>query len=91
MLLREFRRNNRDSLQAMAERGELQNVNLDCLAADLVGAFWASFLLWNKGLVSLAQLEPTMLRKCLGVLIPCTQGAVHEELQGVYDAQDWAS
>ena len=92
VLLREFRRNNRASLQAMVDRGELQaNVNLDCLACDLVGAFWGSFLLWNKGLVSLAQLEATMMRKCLGVLIPCTQGPVHKELQDVYDTQEWAS
>lgn len=91
VLLREFRRRNRESLQAMADRGELQaDTDLDSLATHLVGAFWSTFLLWNKGLVPLSALAQTLLRNCLGVLIPNARGAVLSELQQLYRDPDSA-
>ncbi len=81
MLMERLRRMLEVSLEAMAARRELKTgTNVGQLAVALTGAFWSSFLLWNKGLVTLESLEPALTRNYLSLLIPVTRGKLKTEL-----------
>lgn len=81
MLLNRLRQMLSVSLQTMRDRHELrEDAALDELAVALTGAFWSAFMLWNKGLIPLAQLEQTLLRNYLSLLIPVTRGRLRRQL-----------
>ncbi|MBT4162368.1 MAG: TetR/AcrR family transcriptional regulator [Gammaproteobacteria bacterium] len=70
------------SMDAMAERGELrEGVNTRELAIAVNGVYWSSFILWNKGVINLLQLEHAVLMNFLSLLIPSTVGETRAELE----------
>jgi AcrR family transcriptional regulator len=76
-----------ESLTAMAERQELEpGTDTGDAAIALGGAFWASFLLWNKGMIDLDALETFLMRSYLSVLIPMTRGRAKTDLEARYRA-----
>lgn len=87
MLLGNSRRDILLSLRAMREAGELDpRVNTDALATSLVGVYWSTFMLWNKGLVKLQAMEHTLQLNFLAILIPPSLGAARAELEALYNA-----
>lgn len=75
------------SLDHMQADGELDGrVNTEQLATSLLGLYWSSFLLWNKGMVHLNELEHTLQLNFLGMLLPVTVGKAREEMNALYQA-----
>lgn len=86
LLLSSLRTDALGSLAAMSQRDELKsNANADALAVALMGVFWSSFISWTSGLLSLNDLESTMLRCHLSVLIPACRGKAKTDLEARYD------
>jgi|TARA_B100000315_G_C14585497_1_gene592758 AcrR family transcriptional regulator len=72
------------SLSVMAERGELRKgVNISELATAIGGVYWSSFILWNKGVINLQQLQRAILMNFLSMLIPSTVGKTRTELEAL--------
>ena len=68
------------SLQAMQQQKQLRpNTGLQDLATALVGAFWANYLMWNKGAIELKSLERELKRSYLSLLLPVTRGAANKD------------
>ena len=89
VLLIRLRDDARNSLAAMAERSELApGTNIDAIAVTLAGAFWSSFLLWGKGLIKLQELEATLQRNYLSILIPVSRGQTKTDLEKHYRSLD---
>ena len=87
VLVAELRDNISHSLEQMRAAGELKpGINLMDLATRLAGAYWATFLLWSKGLIGLEALEPTMRQGYLSALIPCTQADVRADLEAQFNS-----
>jgi AcrR family transcriptional regulator len=63
---------------------------LEALANTMAGAFWATFLLWTKGLMRLPDMEQYMQRNILSILIPASCGSARKDLQSRYDQLDKA-
>lgn len=77
----------RRSIEAMADRGELlPGVDLDQLATTLTGVYWSSFMMWNKGLVRLVELETLLQINLLAVLMASTHGRAHDDMQDIYQS-----
>ncbi len=75
------------SLNQMKSAGELDpRVDTASLATSLLGVYWSSFLLWNKGLVHLHEFEHTLQANFLGLLIPASLGEAREEMTKLYNA-----
>ncbi len=86
-LLHRTRDSVQESLAAMAEREELKaGADTEALAVALGGAFWASFMLWNKGMIELEALETFLIRSYLSVLIPIARGRAKADLEARYEA-----
>ena len=69
------------SLAKMAERGELkEEVDTEHLATILLGNYWSTFLLINKGLEAISRMKVSLLVNILSVLIASSQGAAREEM-----------
>lgn len=86
-LLHRTRDSVHESLAAMAQREELKpGTDTDAAATALGGAFWASFLLWNKGMIKLDALEAFLSRYYLSVLIPIARGKAKADLEARYEA-----
>jgi AcrR family transcriptional regulator len=85
VLLAGLRENTHTSLAAMRDRCELrEEIDLDELSMALAASFWSVFLLWDKGLLKVAELERAQLKGYLSILIPATQGPAHKDLTERY-------
>ena len=51
------------------------------LAVALIGIYWSSFIMWNKGLLRLQSLEHTILMNFLSMLIPSAEGSAKQDLE----------
>ncbi len=69
------------SLEKMMRRGELRpEVDTEHLATILLGNYWSTFLLINKGLEAISRMKVSLLVNILSVLIASSQGAAREEI-----------
>lgn len=69
-------------LEAMLERSELvAGAPLDRLAQDMTSTFWGSQLLLAKGALALADLEATLNRQFLSLLIPAARPTARRQLE----------
>jgi AcrR family transcriptional regulator len=85
VLLNELREDTMRSLTAMRDADELKpDTGLGELATALAGSFWSVFLLWDKGLLQLTDLERAQLRGYLALLIPATSGSTRLALEQRY-------
>ena len=81
-LIDNVQRGLRDGLEAMLERSELvAGAPLDRLAQDMTSTFWGSQLLLAKGALALADLETTLNRQFLSLLIPTARPVVRRQLE----------
>lgn len=84
MLLENGQRDMQMSLEAMAQRNELKaDVDPGELATALIGVYWSSFVLWNKGLIRLQKLERILLMNFLSMMIPATTAETRVELEAL--------
>jgi AcrR family transcriptional regulator len=82
LLLRAVRQDFLHSLTKMAERGELRKeVDVEHLATILLGNYWSTFMLINKGLEAISRMRISLLVNVLSVLIASSQGAAREEME----------
>ena len=92
MLMDQLCEDARKSLDAMAAAHELAaGADLSGMATRLTGAFWATFLLWSKGLIQLDALEDTLRDSYLSVLIPASQGDARTALEVAYASPSYTS
>jgi AcrR family transcriptional regulator len=74
------------SLTKMAERGELkEEVDIEHLSTTLLGNYWSTFLLINKGMEGIARMRFSLEVNMLSVLIAASQGEVREEMETVLE------
>lgn len=72
----------RASLLAMAEQSQLRDdQDLDDLAITMVGTFWSTYMLWNKGVIELDDLEAKLRRCYLSCLLPASQGDLKRDIE----------
>lgn len=72
-------------LQVMAQRGELQkDADLAAVAQSMTGAFWGTHLMLSKDELALAQLETTLNRLFISLLMPISRGKTRRQLEEVY-------
>ena len=84
-LLEETRDNFALSVDAMASRDELlAGTDIARLATSLTGVYWSTFILWNKGLVALKEMELTLQLNCLSMLMAAGQGEAVEQMHAEY-------
>ena len=70
------------SLTKMAEQGELkEEVDVEHLATILLGNYWSTFMMINKGLEVISRMRIGLLVNVLSVLIASSQGAAREEME----------
>jgi AcrR family transcriptional regulator len=82
LLLRAVRQDFLLSLANMAERGELKKeVDVEHLATILLGNYWSTFMMINKGLEAISQMKLSLLVNLLSVLIASSQGAARDEME----------
>ena len=71
-----------ESLIAMSERNEIKpGVDIKELSASLVGVYWSSFMLWNKGVIRLQEIDHRVEMNILSMLFACTQGQGHIDIE----------
>jgi len=71
-----------ESLIAMSERNEIKpGVDIKELSASLVGVYWSSFMLWNKGVIRLQEIDHRVEMNILSMLFACTQGQAHIDIE----------
>jgi len=74
------------SLTKMAERGELkQGVDVEHLATILLGNYWSTFIMINKGMEAISRMRISLLVNVLSVLIASSQGAAREEMERILE------
>jgi AcrR family transcriptional regulator len=74
----------RVSLDAMAKENQLASaVNTAELGRSLTGVYWSSFILWNKGLLELRELDHALKLNFLSVMVASTVGETALELQAL--------
>jgi len=82
LLLHAVRRDFLFSLTKMAEQGELkEEVDVEHLATILLGNYWSTFMMINKGLEVISRMRIGLLVNVLSVLIASSQGAAREEME----------
>ena len=82
LLLHSVRQDFLHSLTKMAERGELRKeVDIDHLATILLGNYWSTFMMINKGLEVISRMRISLLVNMLSVLIASSQGAARDEME----------
>ncbi len=70
------------SLEAMQKQRQLiPAASVEDLARALVSAFWANYMQWSKGLISIDVLHTELKRGYLSYLLPATQGEVKKDIQ----------
>ena len=71
-----------ESLIAMSERNEIKpGVDINELSASLVGVYWSSFMLWNKGVIRLQEIDHRVEMNILSMLFASTQGQAHIDIE----------
>ena len=82
LLLHAVRQDFLFSLTKMAEQGELKKeVDVEHLATILLGNYWSTFMMINKGLEVISRMRIGLLVNVLSVLIASSQGAAKEEME----------
>jgi AcrR family transcriptional regulator len=82
LLLHAVRQDFLFSLTKMAEQGELKKeVDVEHLATILLGNYWSTFMMINKGLEVISRMRISLLINVLSVLIASSQGAAREEME----------
>jgi AcrR family transcriptional regulator len=82
LLLHAVRQDFLFSLTKMAEQGELKKeVDVEHLATILLGNYWSTFMMINKGLEVISRMRISLLVNVLSVLIASSQGAAREEME----------
>ncbi len=82
LLLHSVRQDFLNSLTKMAEQNELQEeVDIEHLATLLLGNYWSTFLLINKGMLKISRMQFSLEMNMLSGLIPASRGAVREEME----------
>ena len=82
LLLHAVRQDFLFSLTKMAEQGELKKeVDVEHLATILLGNYWSTFMMINKGLEVISRMRIGLLVNMLSVLIASSQGAAREEME----------
>ena len=71
-----------ESLRAMGRKGQLRDdTDVTSVTRVLTGSPWATMLLWNKGLLPLAQLRRTLRDGLVAVLVAHTTAGTRRILQ----------
>ena len=74
------------SLTKMAEEDQLkQGVDTAHLATILLGNYWATFMMINKGMEVISGMRLSLLVNMLSVLIASSQGAAREEMETILE------
>ncbi len=74
------------SVKAMAANGELaEGIDVFELATSITGVYWSSFILWNKGLVNLQDMDRTLQVNSLAFLIGVSRGSARDAMQAELD------
>ena len=82
LLLHSVRQDFLHSLSKMMEQGELtEGVDVEHLATILLGNYWSTFMMINKGLEAISRMRVGLLVNVLSVLIASSQGAAREEME----------
>lgn len=82
LLLRAVRQDFLHSLTKMAERDELRKeVDVEHLATILLGNYWSTFMMINKGMEAISRMRVSLLVNLLSVLIASSQGAARDEME----------
>ena len=82
LLLRGVRQDFLLSLAKMEERGELKKeVDVEHLATILLGNYWSTFMMINKGMEAISRMRVSLLVNLLSVLIASSQGAARDEME----------
>ena len=82
LLLRGVRQDFLLSLAKMEERGELKKeVDVEHLATILLGNYWSTFMMINKGLEVISRMRVSLTVNLLAVLIASSQGAARDEME----------
>lgn len=82
LLMRTVRADFRNSLAAMRDRDELlDSVNIDHVATLMMGNYWSTFILLNKGVEKSAQLAISIVTNILSLLIASSKGSARVEME----------
>ena len=82
LLLRSVNQDFLHALTKMAERDELiQGIDLEHFATILLGNYWATFLLINKGLLEISKMRTSLVINMLSLLISVSLGEVRKEME----------
>ena len=82
LLLHSVRQDFFHSLTKMAEKGELkEGVDIEHLATILLGNYWSTFMMINKGLEVISGMRFSLLVNMLSVLIASSRGGAREEME----------
>ena len=82
LLLHAVRQDFLFSLTKMEEQGELKKeVDVEHLATILLGNYWSTFMMINKGLEVISRMRIGLLVNVLSVLIASSQGAARDEME----------
>lgn len=86
LLLHSVRQDFLHSLTKMAARGELRKgVDREHLATLLLGNYWSTFMMMNKGLESISRMKVSLMVNVLSLLITSSQGGAREELERILE------
>jgi len=87
LLFRDVRQDFRHALTKMLEQGELkEEVDLEHLSTMLLGNYWSTYILINKGFVEISRMRFSLIVNMLSVLISVSQGEAREEMEAALDA-----
>lgn len=86
LLLHSVRQDFLHSLTKMAEQGELkEEVDIEHLSTILLGNYWSTFLLINKGLEEISRMRVSLIVNMLSVLIAASHGEAREEMETILE------
>lgn len=86
LLLNTVRQDFFHSLTKMAEEDQLkEGVDTEHLATILLGNYWATFMMINKGMEVISGMRLSLLVNMLSVLIASSQGAAREEMETILE------
>jgi len=87
LLLNSVRQGFLQALTKMAEQGELQEeVDVEHLSTMLLGNYWSTFMLINKGLEGISRMKFSLVINMLSVLISVSQGPAKDEMETTLEA-----
>ena len=87
LLLHSVRQDFLHALTKMAEQGELrEEVDVEHLSTILLGNYWSTFMLINKGLEGISRMKFSLVINMLSVLISVSQGPAKAEMETTLEA-----